>query len=142
MGGEHAALVSRTNWQELPMLFAAQFAVQHYVRLYSLHSSSAAACQAPTLHCSVLTRVHAAYAATKERAERAEAALEMSEATLAQERDSAAVYKVGRVAGRCCCCWASCGCLDMRLPAPSASGAEEQPSTLAAPQTCAKQPCL
>ena len=27
----------------------------------------------------------------------------MSQATLAQERDSAAAYKVGRVAGQCCC---------------------------------------
>lgn len=71
--------------------------------LQTAQFSSAAAYQAPTPHCSVLTRVHAAYAATKERAERAEAALDMSQATLAQERDSAAAYKVGRVAGQCCC---------------------------------------
>ena len=43
---------------------------------------------------SVLTRVHAAYAAAKERAERAEASLELSEAALAQERAGAEAYKV------------------------------------------------
>ncbi|KAI7835772.1 hypothetical protein COHA_010350 [Chlorella ohadii] len=42
---------------------------------------------------SVLSRVHAAYVAAKERAERAEAALEVAEAALAQERDGAEAYK-------------------------------------------------
>lgn len=48
----------------------------------------------PCRPCSVLTRVHAAYAAAKERAERAEAALELSEAALEQERAGAEAYKV------------------------------------------------
>lgn len=53
----------------------------------------------PFLHRSVLSRVHAAYMAAKERAERAEAALEVSEAALAQERDSTEAYKVTTRAG-------------------------------------------
>lgn len=45
--------------------------------------------------CSVLSRVHAAYAVVKERAERAEARLEVAEAQMAQERAAAEAYKVG-----------------------------------------------
>jgi len=49
----------------------------------------------------VLSRVHAAYVAAKECAERAEAALEVAEAALAQERDGAEAYKVAGE-GKCC----------------------------------------
>ena len=44
--------------------------------------------------CSVLGRVHAAYAVVKDRAERAEVRLEMAESQLEQERGSAEAYKV------------------------------------------------
>ena len=46
------------------------------------------------LHLSVLSRVHAAYAVVKDRAERAEVRLEMAESALEQERCSGDAYKV------------------------------------------------
>jgi len=45
--------------------------------------------------CSVLSRMHAAYAVVKERGERAEVRLQMAEAQLEQERAGADAYKVG-----------------------------------------------
>lgn len=71
-----------------------------------------ASCWHPQPPCrrprSVLSRVHAAYCGVRDRAERAEARLELAEGALAQEQAAAEAYRAsggwegqGRAAGAC-----------------------------------------
>lgn len=83
---------------------------------------------------SVLSRVHAAYAVVKDRAERAEVRLEMAELQLEQERAAADAYKVRQAGGQGGSCAERCVPLPGHPPPAVDASPAHAPFATAEPQ--------